>query len=255
MIKLKSKEEIEILKEGGQKLAGILNELKKEVRPGITTLDLEKIAVDLIAESGGEGAFFRYKPAGATKPFPANLCVSLNEEIVHGIPGETEIMPGDVVSLDLGIKYKGLITDHAITIAVEPVSPRVKKLLEVTEEALKRGIAAAQPGFRTGDIGEAIEKYVKKEGFGIVRDLAGHGVGYSVHEDPSVPNYGKAGEGEELLPGTVIAIEPMITMGSEDIDVLPDDWTIITADGSLSAHFEHTIVVTEDGPEIITKLD
>lgn len=255
MIKLKTKEEIEILKEGGQKLAGILGELKREVRPGVTTMDLERIAVDLIADSGGEGAFLRYKPAGASRPFPANLCVSLNEEIVHGIPSETEIMPGDIVSLDLGLKYKGLVTDHAITVAVDPVSPRVKKLLEVTEEALRRGIASAQVGFHTGDIGEAIEKYVKKEGFGIVRDLAGHGVGYSVHEDPSVPNYGQAGKGDKLVPGLVIAIEPMITMGAEEIDVLSDDWTIITADGSLSAHFEHTIVVTENGPEIITKLD
>jgi methionyl aminopeptidase len=207
-------------------------------------------------EDGDESAFLNYKPKGARRPFPASLCVSINDEIVHGIPNEHPkiLKEGDIVSIDLGLRHGNLITDHAITVPVGKVSPEAKKLLEVTKKSLEVAIAAAKPGKKTGDIGYAIEKYVRPHGFGIVEELAGHGVGYSVHEDPFVPNFGVPNEGAPLRPGMVLAIEPMLTLGGPNIVVDKDGYTILTEDGTLAAHFEHTIVITEKGAEILTVL-
>jgi len=253
-MKLKSAEEIEILKVGGKRHAFILNKLSEMVVPGLSTFKLEEEARRLIEEGGDKASFLGYRPEGASRDFPAALCVSINEEIVHGIPNETErfLQEGDIVTLDLGITHEGLITDSAVTVPVGEVSEEVKKLLKVTKEALARGIEQAKPGNHIGDIGHAISEVVLKSGFSMARGLAGHGVGYDVHEDPFVPNYGTPGEGEELVPGLVIAIEPMVNIGKSAIKVLKDGYTIRTGDGSLSAHFEHTIAITPNGHIILT---
>lgn len=255
-IKIKTPADIEILREGGKRHAFILGEIAKAVAPGVTTLSLDELAARLIAEGGDKPAFLGYKPYGARRPYPASLIVSINDEVVHGIPNEGEkvLKEGDIVSLDLGLVHKGLITDGAVTVPVGKVSQEAAQLLKVTKEALALGIKAAQPGHTVGHIGEAIESFVLPHGFGIVRELAGHGVGYKVHEDPYVPNYGVAGEGDVLVPGMVIAIEPMVNVGGEKIKLDKDGYTYRTKDGSLSAHFEHTVLITEKGPEIITKL-
>ncbi len=254
MIKLKTKEEIEILREGGKRHAEILCILKKMVAPGVSTLILEEEARRLIHESGDKAAFLGYKPEGAKRPFPAALCVSINDEIVHGIPNEAEriLNQGDIVALDLGLVHQGLITDSAVTVGVGAIDDEALKLLQVCRDALVAGVAEALPGNTTGDIGAAIEEVVKGTGFSLAEDLAGHGVGYKVHEDPYVPNTGKRGMGEKLVPGMVIAIEPMVNTGKSKIKVLKDGYTIATKDGSRSAHFEHTIAITENGHIILT---
>lgn len=254
MIKLKTKEEIKALREGGQILAQILHTLSGAVKPGVITNELEKRAQELLKEAGAESTFLGYKPAGSRLHFPAALCVSVNDEIVHGIPSERVLAEGDVVTLDLGLKYKGLFTDMAITLPVGEVSAEVKRLIAGTEEGLAAGLAAARPGGRVGDIGAAVEAVAKKYKFGLVTDLAGHGVGFAVHEEPYVPNYGEAGKGEKLVPGLVIAIEPMFTLGSGKTKLLKDGFTFITIDKSLAAHAEKTIAITEEGVEILTKL-
>jgi methionyl aminopeptidase len=253
-VKLKTKEEIEILREGGRRHAEILRFLISIIKPGVSTFILEEEALRLIREGGDKAAFLDYQPEGASRPFPAALCVSINEEIVHGIPNEVSriLKEGDLVSLDLGLVHKGLITDAAVTVPVGQVDDLSRKLLNVTEEALKAGIANAQPGGRIGDIGSAISKVIKPTGFSLAQDLAGHGVGYKVHEEPFVPNFGVAGKGEILKPGLVIAIEPMVNIGKPGIKVSRDGYTISTHDGSLSAHFEHTIAITEEGPIVLT---
>jgi len=252
MIKLKTAEEIAILKEGGRRLAFILNEVKAKVAPGVRTSEFEALARKLIAEGGDTPAFLNYRPQGASKPYPAALCVSINEEIVHGLPSERVLKEGDVVGLDLGLIHDGLYTDMAITVPVGKISKEADKMIKVAEEALEAGIWAAVPGKRVGDISVAIEKTIKSAGFKVVKELAGHGVGYSPHEDPFVPNYGKAGTGPELVPGLVIAIEPMATDGSGEIEVAEDDFTFVTRDGKLATHAEKTIVITETGAEILT---
>jgi len=254
MIKLKTPAEIEILRVGGQKLAGILAALKELVRPGVTTAFLNDQACSLIAAAGAEPSFLNYRPAGSRLAYPAALCVSLNEEIVHGIPSPRVLQMGELVTLDLGIKYQGLYTDAAITVPVGQVSKEAQKLINLTVEALAAGIAAAQPGARLGDIGAAVEAVARRAGLGVVTDLAGHGVGYAVHEDPYVPNYGRPGTGESIKPGLVIAIEPMFTLGRPETKLEPDGFTFSTADRSLSCHFEHTVAITENGPEILTEL-
>jgi methionyl aminopeptidase len=256
MITTKTEKEIAILREGGKRHAFILAEVAKAVRPGVTTAELNALAEKLIAEGGDKAAFLDYQPAGAKRPYPASLCVSVNDEIVHGIPNEKPktLKEGDIVSLDLGLIHKGLITDAAVTVPVGKIDAESAKLLEVTEKALALGIAAAGPGKTTGDIGFAIESYVKPFGLGIVQELCGHGVGYSVHEDPFVPNYGVRGRGSRLKPGNVIAIEPIFNFGSRDIKLGSDGYTYRTIDGSRSAHFEHTVVITDKGIEILTKL-
>ncbi|OHA58785.1 MAG: type I methionyl aminopeptidase [Candidatus Vogelbacteria bacterium RIFOXYD1_FULL_44_32] len=255
MIRLKSDADIATLKIGGQRQAKILSQLAVMVKPGLTTVELDDYARELITKNGDTPAFLNYRPRGSRLAYPATLCVSINEEIVHGIPSKRVIKEGDLVTLDLGIVHEGMFTDSAITVGVGQIATEDQKLLNVTKEALRIGIEAALPGRTTGHIGQAIEKYVLGEGFGLVRDLSGHGVGFAVHEDPEVPNYGRAGEGEKLVPGLVIAIEPMVVVGSEDTKILADGFTFITADKKNSAHFEHTIVVTEKKPEILTELN
>lgn len=249
---IKTKEEIEILREGGKRLASILAKVAKKVAPGVTTKELDEYAYKLIKEGGDEPAFLNYKPEGQNKPYPASLCTSVNNEVVHGIPSPNKILKeGDIISIDLGIKHKGLFTDHAITVPVGKVPKASQKLLEITHEALLVGIEQAVGGNTVGDIGHAIEKFVGKK-YGIVKELSGHGVGKKIHEDPFIPNFGKPGKGEKLVPGMVIAIEPMLNIGRAAIMTLPDGYTIKTVDGSRSAHFEHTVLITEGGAEILT---
>ena len=253
MVTIKTKEEIEKLREGGRRHAEILRKVSEIVAPGVTTKELDEYAHRLILEGGDTPAFLNYTPEGVSYPYPASLCVSVNDEIVHGIPSDFVLEEGDIVSLDLGLLHEGMITDAAITVPVGKVSKEAEKLMNITREALSVAIKQIKPGNKTGDIGNAIEKFVKPHNLGIVKILAGHGVGYSVHEDPYVPNYGKAGTGEELRAGMVLAIEPMLTLGTDEVYVTEDEYTYITADAKLSAHFEHTIVVTEDGCEVLTR--
>lgn len=253
MIKLKTQEDIEILREGGRRHAEILRLVAEKVKPGISAKELDDFAYKLVKDGGDEPAFLNYTPEGVSYPYPASLCVSVNDEVVHGIPLEEIILDeGDIVSLDLGLKHKGLITDSAITVPVGKIDNKAQDLINITKKALMVGIEAAKPGNTTGDIGYAIEEFVKKTGYGIVKILSGHGVGYSVHEDPYVPNYGNPGEGEKLVPGMVLALEPMLNLGSGEVCSTEDEYTYVTEDGSLSAHFEHTIVITEEGAEILT---
>ena len=255
MINIKTKEEIEIMKEGGKRHSFILSELAKKVVPGVSTQHLEDYARKLIEEGGDKAAFLNYTPRGAKRPYPAALCVSINNEIVHGIPNEkaTILQEGDIVSLDLGLVHQGLITDSAITVPVGEISDENRKLLEHCKEALHRGIKAARGGAHVGDIGHAIESFIRPLGYGLSEGLAGHGVGYKVHEDPFVPNEGRTGSGELLKPGMVIAIEPMVTLGTDRIVLATDGYTYKTADGSNASHFEHTIAITDGDPLILTK--
>ncbi len=254
MIRLKSKEEIEILREGGRRHAEILKLVAKVVAPGISTKSLDILAQRLIKEGGDKSAFLGYTPEGVSYPYPAALCVSINDEVVHGIPNKDVLLEeGDIVSLDLGLKHRGLITDGAITVPVGKVSKAAKDLIAATKKALELAVKAAKPGNTTGDIGHAVESFVKPLGYGIVKILSGHGVGYSVHEDPYVPNYGQPGKGEKLVPGMVIAIEPMLNLGTGTVYATDDEYTYITKDGKISAHFEHTVAITEKGPIVLTK--
>ena len=251
---IKDQKQIDIIREGGKLLAKILDKVAKKVKPGVSTFDLDKYAFELIKEGGDIPAFLNYKPDGASRPFPATICISVNNEIVHGIPRKDKILKeGDIVSLDLGLNHKGYFTDHAVTVPVGNISKKDEQLLEDTKKALEIGIWAARGGATVGDVGYAIESFVNKK-YGIVRELSGHGVGVNIHEDPYVPNYGKPGKGQKLIPGMIIAIEPMLNIGKDNITLGSDDWTIKTADGSKSAHFEHTILITEGDAEILTML-
>ncbi|MES2087778.1 MAG: type I methionyl aminopeptidase [Patescibacteria group bacterium] len=255
-ITIKTPEEIAILREGGKRLAEILHALAAEVHPGQTALALNALAEKLVKEGGDKSAFLNYKPYGANRPYPASLCVSINDEIVHGIPNESSkiLKEGDIVSLDMGLVHKGLFTDMAVTVAVGKIDASAKKLLSVTESALAEGIAKARAGSRVGEISFAIESYIKSAGnYGIVEELAGHGVGYKVHEDPYVPNYGKRTSGPVLKPCMVLAIEPMVNEGGKQVLLAPDGYTYRTADGKRSAHFEKTIVITDGEAEILTQ--
>lgn len=253
---IKTKEEIEILREGGKHLATVLHKVKEKVAPGVSTKELDLYAEKLIREMGDTPAFLNYRPEGALTPFPASLCVSVNDEVVHGIPRKNRILEeGDIVSLDLGIKHKNLFTDMAMTVPVGDVNPKILKLLEITEEALRVGIEAAVAGNMVGDIGSAIENFVHAQGrYGIVEVLSGHGVGRAIHEDPYIPNFGKPGRGARLVPGMVVALEPMLNLGTKNVTIDEDGWTIRTADRKPSAHFEHTILITEGDAEILTKI-
>jgi methionyl aminopeptidase len=255
MIIIKTPEQIEILREGGKRLATVLHKVKEKVAPGVSTWELDEYAEQLIREMGDTPAFKNYRPEGAPKPFPASLCVSVNEEVVHGIPKKTKVLKvGDIVSIDLGLNHKGMFTDMAMTVPVGEISSANQKLLETTAKALMVGIDAAVIGNKTGDIGYAIEKFVKPYKYGIVEVLSGHGVGKHIHEDPFIPNFGKPHTGEKLIPGMVVAIEPMLNTGTKHVSIADDDWTFYTDDRKRSAHFEHTILITEDGPEILTLL-
>jgi len=252
MINIYSEKEIEELLESGKILSLVLRAVAKMVKPGVTTKELDVAAEKQIRAAGGAPAFLNYHE-GNMKPYPASLCTSINDELVHCVPYvNRKIKECDIVSLDLGVKYKNMNTDMALTVAVGEVSKEVVQMLKVTEQSLQKGIEAVKPGNTVGDIGHAVESFVKEYKFGIIRDLVGHGVGKNVHEEPRVPNYGKAGTGVALKPGMVIAIEPMLTLGGEKIKLLPDGFGITTADGSLSAHFEKTVAVTDSGYKIIT---
>ncbi|TSC83476.1 MAG: methionyl aminopeptidase [Parcubacteria group bacterium Gr01-1014_17] len=256
MVTIKSKEEIEILREGGKRLAAILSRVAEAVRPGVPSLELDALARRMVAEGGDSPSFLNYQAKRDKKKFPAALCVSVNDEIVHGLPsGEKILQEGDIVGIDLGLRHNGLCTDAALTLAVGAIDEQSRKLLEVTKQALTCAIERAHAGATIGDIGYVVESFVKAQGaFGIVRDLAGHGVGYEVHEEPFVPNYGKQGGGIKLEAGMVLALEPMLTLGSEKIVLSADGFAYRTKDGSRSAHFEHTVVITEKGAEVLTKI-
>jgi methionyl aminopeptidase len=254
MITIKTKEDIAILREGGRRHGVILRELAAKVKPGMHIQELEDRARELIKDGGDTSAFLNYTPGGADRPFPAALCVSINDEVVHGIPNEGEkiLKEGDIVTLDLGLIHKGLITDAAVTVPVGTVAPEIERLLTVTKEALRAGIKAAKGGKRVGDISSAIERIGLATKLGIVEELAGHGVGYEVHEDPFVPNYGQPGKGAVLKPGMVIAIEPIFNLGDRHVELDVDGYTYKTSDGSPSAHFEHTILITKGDAEVLT---
>lgn len=251
-ITIKTPEDIKILREGGKRLSYILGEVVKAVQPGIKQTELNALAEKLILEGGDKPAFKDYRPHGAKTAFPAALCVSVNDEVVHGIPVEIELNEGDIISLDLGLECKGLFTDMSITVPVGKVDDRAMKLMEVTRKALEIGIKEIKDGVKIGNIGAAIEKFIKPYKYGIVKELAGHGVGYSIHEPPYVPNFGKKNTGLVLREGMVLALEPMINEGTDYIVEAADDWTIKTADGSRSAHFEKTVLVTKNGADVLT---
>jgi methionyl aminopeptidase len=255
-VTIKTTEEIALLREGGKRLAAIRDTLAREVKAGVSALDIERIARKLFAASGGEPSFLHYKSRKGENSFPASTCISVNDAVVHGLPkGETVFAEGDVVGIDVGLNYKGLFTDTAVTVGVGKISREMHTLLSVTSQALDVGIKAVANGVHIGDIGFAIESFVKAHGqYGIVRELAGHGVGYKVHEEPHIPNYGKPKTGETLHSGMVIAIEPMLNAGAAAITLDRDGYTYRTKDGSRSAHFEHTVVVTDTGAEILTAL-
>ncbi|ADU52352.1 methionine aminopeptidase, type I [Thermaerobacter marianensis DSM 12885] len=247
MIELKSEREIRLMREAGRIVAAVLRELAAALRPGITTADLDRLAERLIREAGAEPAFKGYQG------FPASICTSINDEVVHGIPSAHRVIrEGDVVSIDVGARYQGYYGDSAATFAVGTVPEEVRRLLEVTRQSLAAGIAAARAGNRLGDIGHAVQQHVEAAGFSVVRDYAGHGIGRAMHEDPQVPNYGRPGTGLRLRPGLVIAIEPMVNAGGHAVKTDPDGWTVRTVDGSLSAHFEHTVLITGGEPEVLT---
>lgn len=249
MVTLKSPREIEIMRRSGKITSSVLTTLMKAVRPGITTVELDEMAERGIRRAGGVPTFKGYNG------FPASICASVNDEVVHGIPGRRVLQDGDLLSIDIGTTLEGYVSDSAVTVAVGNISGAAQRLLDVTRECLSIGIAQMMRGKRLGDIGAAVQAHAERHGFGVVRELVGHGVGRAMHEEPQVPNYGKAGSGIELRSGLVLAVEPMITQGNRTIRVLEDGWTVVTADGKLAAHFEHTIAVTDDGPKILTLRD
>lgn len=250
---LRSKEEIEIMAEGGRKLAHVLGALRTAAKAGVTTQGLDRIAYQLITESGAKPAFLHYRPAGARKAYPYTLCASVNDVVVHGQPSRYALQEGDIISLDLGLKYKGLYLDAAITVPIGEPTKEIKKLISVTEESLYAGIKTAKAGHTIGDIGYAIQKVVEKNRLTVVDGLTGHGIGEILHDEPTVFNVGRKGTGESLEVGMVLAIEPMVSTGGSDIRQLLDE-SYGTADHSLAAHFEHTVAITEKGPWILTKI-
>ena len=250
---IKSKEEIEAMAESGRILAEVMEKILKEVETGITLKELDKLTEDLIRKAGAKPAFLNYKPEGAKRPYGASICASLNDVIVHGFPTKYKLKSGDVFKLDFGVLHKGFFTDAAITILIGEASAIARKLVEATKEALERAIRKCEPGNTLGDVGFEIENIAKRNGFKAVKGLTGHGIGRKLHEEPTIHNYGKKGEGMKLEPGMVLALEPMFTLGTDRI-IQKKDESWATADGSLSAHFEHTVAITEDGPRILTKL-
>jgi methionyl aminopeptidase len=251
MIPIKDKTGIARMRDACAIAAEVLALLKPMVRPGITTQDLEEAGRDAIASRGARSACYGYQHG--SRRYPAHTCISVNEEVVHGIPSFKRVLhEGDIVSLDIVVEYQGYVGDNAFTVPVGPVSPPVAKLLAVAQEALGLGIKQAVVGNRIGDISAAIQAHVEAHGFSVVRDMVGHGVGVAMHEPPEIPNFGRAGSGEKIKPGMTLAIEPMVNLGGYKTKVLADGWTVITADKSPSAHFEHTVLTTGSGPEILT---
>lgn len=246
--------ERENLIEAGKRLAAVLAALRAKVAPGVTAEELDDLAEQLIRDGGDEPSFLGYKPEGARRAYPATLCVSVNDEIVHGIPNESVkiLKEGDIVGLDLGLTHKGIIVDAAVTVPVGAVSEESKKLIRATEAALAAGIAKAIPGNHLGDIAHAIQKEIERAGFSVVKELGGHGVGDTVHDEPFIPNFGRAGAGQALREGMVLALEPISSAGKAAVALAPDGYTYRTRDGSRSAHFEHTILIERGGARIIT---
>jgi methionyl aminopeptidase len=251
VIELKSPAEIDKMRRPARIVADVLESLRAMVRPGVTTAELDRAAERMIQKAGARSAFKNYRVGAAV--FPAVLCVSINDEVVHGIPSNRALRDGDIVSLDFGVEVEGYYGDAAITVAVGSVDEDSRRLIETTERSLYAGIEHLRPGERLGDVGAAVQRVAESEGFSVVRDFVGHGIGRALHEEPQVPNFGTPGRGRALKPGMVIAIEPMVNVGVPGVRVLEDGWTAVTADGRRSAHFEHTVAVTDDGPEILTR--
>jgi len=252
-IPIKSRRDIESMRDAACHTAEILLELKEQAAPGVTTAELDLLATRAIERHGVESSFIGYAPGGAP-PYPAVVCLSVNEEIVHGIPGSRELKDGDILSLDFGINTKGFHGDSAATIPIGDVSEEALDLIESTRDSLYLGLEQMVPGKRLSDIGHAVQKRAEGAGYTVVRQFVGHGIGQAMHEMPQIPNYGRPGRGPRLLPGMVFAIEPMVNMGSERVRMLDDEWTAVTADSSLSAHFEHTVLITDNGPEVLTQV-
>ncbi len=247
MIIIKSKQELDLMREAGKVCGQILRDLKDLIKPGISTLEIDRFVEKTVREHGMTAAEKGY--CG----YPASVCVSINDEVVHGIPSKKRhLKEGDIVSCDLVVEYKGYMADAARTYPVGQVSPEAAHLIETAERAFFNGIAYAKPGYRLQDISHAIQETVEGEGFGVIRDFVGHGIGSEMHEDPQIPNVGKAGKGPRLQPGMTLAIEPMITQGTWEVDILEDDWTAVTLDGGLAAHYENTVVITDGEPELLT---
>ncbi|SHJ18123.1 methionyl aminopeptidase [Arenibacter nanhaiticus] len=246
MVKIKTLEEIELMRESALIVSKTLGMLASEVKPGVTTLHLDKLAEEYIRDHGGVPAFL------GLYDFPNSLCMSPNAQVVHGIPNNTPLQEGDIISIDCGVLKNEFYGDHAYTFEVGEVAPEVKKLLQVTKESLYIGIRKFKAGNRVGDVGYAIQKYTEDHGYGVVRELVGHGLGRKMHEDPEMPNYGKRGKGKKFVEGMVVAIEPMINLGTQRINQLQDGWTILTADNKASAHFEHDVAIVNGKPEILS---
>ncbi len=246
MVLLKDRNEIDILRRANAIVAEVRDTLREKIRPGMTTNELDQEAAKMITKQGAKPAFKGYRG------YPKTICISVNDEVVHGIPGKRKLKEGDIVGLDLGVIYQGYYGDSAVTCAVGNISAAAARLMKVTEESLYKGITAAQPGARLHDIGAAVQAHVEAAGYSVVRDFVGHGIGKALHEDPQVPNFGTKGTGMRIQPGLVLAIEPMVNEGGAGVKILEDGWTAVTLDGKLSAHFEHSIAITEDGPEILS---
>lgn len=248
MIILKSTEEIEKMRRSGQITAQLSQKLAEKVKPGVTTKELDRVASTLIKMHRARSAFLGFRG------FPASICTSVNDQIVHGIPGSYRLREGDIISIDFGVIYQGYYSDMAITLPVGNISKNAQRLIKVTKSALAYGISQMVPGNRLYDISSAIQECAESNGFSVVRDLVGHGIGQKMHEEPQIPNFGKRSTGPYLKAGMVFALEPMVNMGGYEIETLDDNWTVVTADGSLSCHFEHTVAITDNGPEILTEL-
>ena len=247
MIIIKSDQEIDIMRESGKVTAHILKELENFIKPGISTMDIDQFVEKTILSNNMIPSFKGYNG------FPASACVSINNEVVHGIPDAARFLKeGDIVSVDVGCTYKGYVSDAARTYPVGAISPEAQKLIDATRDSFFEGLKFCRPGYRLSDISHAIQKKAESEGFSVIRDFVGHGVGRAMHEEPQIPNYGKPGRGPRLARGMVFAIEPMINQGTFEVDVLADNWTVVTLDGKLSAHYENTVVITDDEPELIT---
>lgn len=253
-IEIKTPDQLRLMRRAGQVVAEVHRALTDAAAPGVTTRDLDELARDVLARRGAQSSFLGYGAGWGYPPYPAVTCISVNEEIVHGIPGPRVLVEGDIVGLDFGVSVKGWHGDSAVTIPIGRIDGKAAQLLETTREALYKGIEQMVPGKRLSDIGHAIQAHAERAGFSIVRQFVGHGIGKKLHEPPQIPNFGEPGRGPRLLPGMVFAIEPMVNVGSADVRMLEDEWTAVSADGSLSAHFEHTILITESGPEILTRL-
>lgn len=248
MIIVKSEEEIALIEKASKVVVGCIGELKRKVEPGITTASLDKTAVDFIRSAGAEPAFYNYRG------FPGNICASLNEEVVHGIPGGRRLEEGDILKLDIGVKLNGYFSDAAVSVPVGKISDGAMRLMRTTEDALYKGIECAKPGARLSDISAAIQGCAERAGYSVVREFVGHGIGLRMHEEPQIPNFGRPNEGPKLAAGMVLAIEPMVNAGSWEVEILSDGWTAVTKDRKPSAHFEHTVALTAEGPKILTKL-